>query len=570
MANDTTQLTDKLSIEYPVDGYDSSDPTWADLYAQAFQDIDAAIGDFTEIEDVRDEIGSVVTDGDAIDIVVDDAADTVTVSVDASAISHDVLADISAGDHRTDEQIEDIVAALLGGGDKVSVSYDDANGSLTINTSALDAEEVRDEIGAVVTGGSGVVATVDDAGDELTLSVDELAITETFVVADETERLSLDVQEGDVAVQTDTEESYIYQGGDPSVGSDWAELVTDPGAHSASHESGGTDELDVTGLSGVLADAQTPQTEAVQDIANGLLSGGTNISLSYDDANDVLTVDTSALNQEEVEDAVGALVTAGNAITINYDDANDALAIGVDESAISHDGIDQSTVSSDDHHTRYSDSEAADAAPVQSVLGRVGQVAAQAGDYAASQISNFGSAVIGAVDGSDITPSSVDTPAVNTEGAVIGGTYRWASQYGGADADARLDAALSAASNGDKIYLEKATYTKDRTISQGIEVTGPSNTSASSAVIDATWTLSVNTIHLEKVRVDNTAEVVISGRFCTLTNLSCPGSVTIQADDNKYVNNIGGTVTFESGTSNGIVDACIGVSVTDNGANDTP
>lgn len=116
---------------------------------------------------------------------------------------------------------------------------------------------------------------------------------------------------------------------------EWNNHVSDQLAHSARHETGGSDELDVSGLSGVLADAQTPQTEAVEDIINGLLTGGTNITLSYDDANDILTIDTTALNQEEVEDTVAGLVTAGTAITVNYDDVNDALSIGVNESALS-------------------------------------------------------------------------------------------------------------------------------------------------------------------------------------------------------------------------------------------
>jgi len=112
-------------------------------------------------------------------------------------------------------------------------------------------------------------------------------------------------------------------------------MTADQQDHSDRHEQGGSDELDVSGLSGVLADAQTPQTEAVQDIVGALVTGGTNVTVTYDDANDVLTVGTSGLNTEEVEDAVGALVTAGNAITVNYDDGNDTLSIGVDESALS-------------------------------------------------------------------------------------------------------------------------------------------------------------------------------------------------------------------------------------------
>lgn len=136
---------------------------------------------------------------------------------------------------------------------------------------------------------------------------------------------------------------------------EWNAHVADQKNHSGRHEDGGSDELDVSGLSGVLADAQTPQTEAVQDIVGALLAANGNISVTYDDAGDVLTIDTSALNTEEVEDAVAALVTAGNAITVNYDDANDALSIGVDESALSfYDGtnltapVDNESVSTGD------------------------------------------------------------------------------------------------------------------------------------------------------------------------------------------------------------------------------
>jgi len=116
---------------------------------------------------------------------------------------------------------------------------------------------------------------------------------------------------------------------------EWNNHVTDQKNHAGRHEDGGSDEVDVSGLSGVLADAQTPQTEAVQDIVGALIQANGNITTTYDDANDTLTIDTTALNEEEVEDAVAALVTAGNAITVNYDDANDALSIAVDESALS-------------------------------------------------------------------------------------------------------------------------------------------------------------------------------------------------------------------------------------------
>ena len=57
--------------------------------------------------------------------------------------------------------------------------------------------------------------------------------------------------------------------------------------------------------------------------------------------------------------------------------------------------------------TFTTEAEAADAAPVQSVFGRVGDVVAETGDYAATQISNFSSEVLTSISGSTIAPSEI-------------------------------------------------------------------------------------------------------------------------------------------------------------------
>ena len=57
--------------------------------------------------------------------------------------------------------------------------------------------------------------------------------------------------------------------------------------------------------------------------------------------------------------------------------------------------------------TFTTEAEAADAAPVQSVFGRVGTVVAETGDYAATQISNFSSEVLTSISGSTIAPSEI-------------------------------------------------------------------------------------------------------------------------------------------------------------------
>lgn len=57
--------------------------------------------------------------------------------------------------------------------------------------------------------------------------VPDLSITSVDTVADEAARLALDVEEGDVAIQQDTETTYIFTGGDPSVDGDWSALQFD-------------------------------------------------------------------------------------------------------------------------------------------------------------------------------------------------------------------------------------------------------------------------------------------------------------------------------------------------------
>ena len=71
--------------------------------------------------------------------------------------------------------------------------------------------------------------------------------------------------------------------------------------------------------------------ERVDDRVNSLLTAGANISLTYNDAGNSLTIastDTNTqLSQEEVEDYVGGLITAGSGISVTYDDAAGTLTL---------------------------------------------------------------------------------------------------------------------------------------------------------------------------------------------------------------------------------------------------
>jgi len=243
--------------------------------------------------------------------VPDESTDWGTILNDESFAQAD--ADVQAIFDALEDKLE---GADVAGGDKITASFDAGTRTVTIDTGALDGEEVEDRINDTLVGGSQVTTTYDDGAGALTITID--APTQAAFDDHSTRHESGGADEMSVA----------------GLSGDLAD-EQDPKAHAGEHENGGVDELNVSGLSGVLADAQTPQTEAVQDIVGALVQANGNISVTYDDAGNVLTIDTAALNTEEVEDAVAALVTAGNAITVNYDDANDALSIGVDESALS-------------------------------------------------------------------------------------------------------------------------------------------------------------------------------------------------------------------------------------------
>jgi hypothetical protein len=61
----------------------------------------------------------------------------------------------------------------------------------------------------------------------VTSQLPAISITSIDVVADQTARLNLTAQEGDVAVQTDTGEAYILSTNDPTVDSNWVEITID-------------------------------------------------------------------------------------------------------------------------------------------------------------------------------------------------------------------------------------------------------------------------------------------------------------------------------------------------------
>ena len=80
-----------------------------------------------------------------------------------------------------------------------------------------------------------------------------------------------------------------------SKGGAWVAIGATPSAHAASHENGGADEISVAGLSGLLADAQTPisgGTARVTHSVNQSINNATTTALAFDTE----TFDTATLH----------------------------------------------------------------------------------------------------------------------------------------------------------------------------------------------------------------------------------------------------------------------------------
>jgi len=148
-----------------------------------------------------------------------------------------------------------------------------------------------------------------------------------------------------------------------------------------------------------------------------------------------------------------------------------------------------------------------------------------------------------------------------------------ARSFSGADADARLDSALSGLPGGETVLLEPSTYTKDRTgtdaISNRIHLVGTGQRGGTT--IDADWDITDSASTLEKARISGGQSVTVSGTSSMLSMLNCPGTISV-GEDRVTISHItsNGSITFQSGTSDGSVAAIAGsVTVTDNGTNAT-
>lgn len=90
----------------------------------------------------------------------------------------------------------------------------------------LDAATARTLLGIILGAGAGNVPVLDGSGKLATSVLPALALTDTFEVASQAAMLALSAQQGDIAIRTDLNKTFVLSSNSPSTLADWKELRT--------------------------------------------------------------------------------------------------------------------------------------------------------------------------------------------------------------------------------------------------------------------------------------------------------------------------------------------------------
>ena len=207
-----------------------------------------------------------------------------------------------------------------------------ANSTITVTDGSNSTDTA---LGGTITFSAGEGIDVAESSGTITVSAEDATDTNKGIASFDSTDFS--VSSGDVTVNAERIQDIV---GAMVTGN------TESGITVTYEDSDGTLDFSTTlgGLAGTSDNITEGSTnlfltnERIDDRVNALLTAGTNMSLTYDDALNTLTIASSGKTQEEIEDIVGGqLVTNGSHtnISASYDDAGDgAIDLSITDATI--------------------------------------------------------------------------------------------------------------------------------------------------------------------------------------------------------------------------------------------
>ena len=285
-------------------------------------------------ESIDDRVNSLLTAGTGISLSYDDAADTLTINGQQGDITG-----VNAGAGLTGTATSGDATLNIGAGTGITVNADD----IAVDMTAFDTDnlsegstneyftDARARASISASGDlsynstTGVISFTNDAGD-----IESVTAGDGLSGGGTTGALSLAVNVDDSSIETSSDALQVKALG-----------ITDAMlAGSISNGKLANSSITINSNATALGGAVTLDTgdisengnlyhtsERVDDRVNALITAGTNITTSYDDANGTLTINSSGKTQEEIEDIVNGLVVGGTNITSTYDDTAGTLTL---------------------------------------------------------------------------------------------------------------------------------------------------------------------------------------------------------------------------------------------------